>query len=196
VPPTPREAMFVPFTDRVREVMNLAEQEARRLKHEYVGTEHILLGLFKAQPGVGVTVLRNLGTDGWPGRSALRKPRNVRPDDGHERARCIEIGTPIDASSLIAEIPSGASADAERSAPRSGSPRWQLRLLVRPPDCPFRWNRPTAPAFRRGVDESRGRRPAFSRPPCPSAVRGWRGPAAGSRSSRPRSHSTTGRTAR
>jgi ATP-dependent Clp protease ATP-binding subunit ClpC len=62
--------MFVPFTDRVREVMNLAEQEARRLKHEYVGTEHILLGLFKAQPGVGVTVLRNLGAE--PDRVTFR----------------------------------------------------------------------------------------------------------------------------
>jgi ATP-dependent Clp protease ATP-binding subunit ClpC len=57
------EAMFVPFTDRARDVMNLAEQEARRLNHEYVGTEHILLGLFKAQPGVGATVLGNLGVE-------------------------------------------------------------------------------------------------------------------------------------
>jgi hypothetical protein len=42
--------MFVPFTDRVRDALRIAEQEARRLEHEYVGTEHILLGLFKAQP--------------------------------------------------------------------------------------------------------------------------------------------------
>jgi len=55
--------MFVPSTDRACEVMNRAEREARRLNHEYVGTEHILLGLFKAQPGVGVTVLRNLGVE-------------------------------------------------------------------------------------------------------------------------------------
>jgi ATP-dependent Clp protease ATP-binding subunit ClpC len=57
------QSMFVPFTDRVREVLTFAEQEARRLNHEYVGTEHILLGLFKARPGVGVTVLKNLGVD-------------------------------------------------------------------------------------------------------------------------------------
>jgi ATP-dependent Clp protease ATP-binding subunit ClpC len=57
------DAMSLPFTDRVREVMKLAEQEARRLKLKYVGTEHILLGLCKAQPGVGVTVLRNLGAE-------------------------------------------------------------------------------------------------------------------------------------
>jgi ATP-dependent Clp protease ATP-binding subunit ClpC len=55
--------MFVPFTDRVREVLTFAEQEARRLNHEYVGTEHILFGLFKAQPEVGVTVLKNLGIE-------------------------------------------------------------------------------------------------------------------------------------
>jgi ATP-dependent Clp protease ATP-binding subunit ClpC len=62
--------MFVPFTDRVREVMKFAEQEARRLNHEYVGTEHILLGLFKAQPGIGVSALRNLGAE--PDRVTFR----------------------------------------------------------------------------------------------------------------------------
>ncbi len=69
--------MFVPFTDRVREVMSLAEQEARRLKHEYVGAEHILLGLFKAQPGVGVTVLRELGVE--PDRVAFVVESIARP---------------------------------------------------------------------------------------------------------------------
>jgi ATP-dependent Clp protease ATP-binding subunit ClpC len=76
--------MFVPFTDRVREVMNLAEQEARRLKHEYVGTEHILLGLFKAQPGVGVTVLRNLGAE--PDRVTFRVESIVQPGETAEEA--------------------------------------------------------------------------------------------------------------
>jgi ATP-dependent Clp protease ATP-binding subunit ClpC len=76
VPPTPEEAMFLPFTDRVREVMKLAEQETRRLNHEYVGTEHILLGLMKAQPGPGVTVLRNLGVE--PDR-ASKVVENITP---------------------------------------------------------------------------------------------------------------------
>jgi ATP-dependent Clp protease ATP-binding subunit ClpC len=68
--------MFLPFTDRVREVMKLAEQETRRLNHEYVGTEHILLGLMKAQPGPGVTVLRNLGVE--PDR-ASKVVENITP---------------------------------------------------------------------------------------------------------------------
>jgi hypothetical protein len=46
----------------------------------------------------------------WLGRSALRKPRRVRFDDGHEWTCSFERGTLLDANSLIAEMPSGASA--------------------------------------------------------------------------------------
>jgi hypothetical protein len=53
--------------------------------------------------------------DRWLGRSALRKPRNVRFDDGHERTRSFELRTLLDARGLIAEMPSGAAA--RRSAP-------------------------------------------------------------------------------
>ncbi len=55
--------MFGRFTDRARKVMALANQEAQRLNHEYIGTEHILLGLVKEGSGVGATVLKNLGID-------------------------------------------------------------------------------------------------------------------------------------
>lgn len=48
------------FTDRSRKVMNLAHQEARQLNHEYVGTEHVLLGLAKKGSGVAGHVLRVL----------------------------------------------------------------------------------------------------------------------------------------
>jgi len=44
-------------------VMALANQEAQRFNHEYIGTEHILLGLVKEGSGVGATVLKNLGLD-------------------------------------------------------------------------------------------------------------------------------------
>ena len=49
--------MFERFTDRARKVMALANQEAQRFNHEYIGTEHILLGLVKEGSGVGATVL-------------------------------------------------------------------------------------------------------------------------------------------
>ena len=55
--------MFDRFTDRARKVMNLAKSEAQRLNHEYIGTEHILLGLVQEGSGVAANVLRNMGID-------------------------------------------------------------------------------------------------------------------------------------
>jgi len=55
--------MFERFTDRAKKVMSLANQEAQRLKSEYIGTEHVLLGLVKEGSGIGANVLRNLGAD-------------------------------------------------------------------------------------------------------------------------------------
>jgi ATP-dependent Clp protease ATP-binding subunit ClpC len=55
--------MFERFTDRARKVMALANQEAQRFNHEYIGTEHILLGLVKEGSGVGANVLKNLQVD-------------------------------------------------------------------------------------------------------------------------------------
>src|ERR1700710_2022439 len=55
--------MFERFTDRARKVMALAKQEAQRFNHEYIGTEHILLGLVKEGSGVGANVLKNLDVD-------------------------------------------------------------------------------------------------------------------------------------
>ncbi len=55
--------MFERFTDRARKVMALANQEAQRFNHEYIGTEHILLGLVQEGSGVGANVLKNLDVD-------------------------------------------------------------------------------------------------------------------------------------
>ncbi|MFW6010474.1 MAG: ATP-dependent Clp protease ATP-binding subunit, partial [Gemmatimonadota bacterium] len=51
------------FTDRVRKVLAMAREEAIRLQHDYVGTEHILLGLIREGEGVAATVLTNLAAD-------------------------------------------------------------------------------------------------------------------------------------
>ena len=51
------------FTDRVRKVLQIAREEAARLHHEYVGTEHILLGLIREGEGVAAAVLQNLNVD-------------------------------------------------------------------------------------------------------------------------------------
>src|SRR6476659_5302605 len=55
--------MYERFTDRARKVMQLANQEAQRFNHEYIGTEHILLGLVKEGSGVAADVLKNLDVD-------------------------------------------------------------------------------------------------------------------------------------
>ncbi len=51
------------FTDRVKRVMQLAREESARLGHDYIGTEHFLLGIIRDGEGVAVNVLENLGLD-------------------------------------------------------------------------------------------------------------------------------------
>src|SRR5690348_316042 len=51
------------FNERVRKVLAMAREEAARLHHEYVGTEHILLGLIREGEGVAATVLQNLSVE-------------------------------------------------------------------------------------------------------------------------------------
>jgi ATP-dependent Clp protease ATP-binding subunit ClpC len=51
------------FSDRVRKVLQLAREEAARLHHEYVGTEHILLAIIREGEGVAAAVLTNLNVD-------------------------------------------------------------------------------------------------------------------------------------
>src|SRR5438270_3900704 len=52
--------MFERFTERARQVVVLAQEEARTLKHNYIGTEHILLGLLREEEGLAASVLESL----------------------------------------------------------------------------------------------------------------------------------------
>ncbi|MEM1356205.1 MAG: ATP-dependent Clp protease ATP-binding subunit [Planctomycetota bacterium] len=72
--------MFERFTDRARKVMALANQEAQRFNHEYIGTEHILLGLVKEGSGVGANVLKNLNVDLRKVRLEVEKLVKSGPD--------------------------------------------------------------------------------------------------------------------
>jgi prophage maintenance system killer protein len=56
-----RRGMFQRFTDRARQVVFLAQEEARRLNHHYIGTEHLLLGLIHEGEGVAAKALEGLG---------------------------------------------------------------------------------------------------------------------------------------
>src|SRR3990172_7987384 len=55
--------MFEKFTERARKVMNIARAEAQRLNSEFIGTEHILLGIVQEGGGVAAKVLKNLNVD-------------------------------------------------------------------------------------------------------------------------------------
>jgi len=58
-----RENRFDKFTERARKVLSLAQEEAQRFQHSYIGPEHILLGLVREGEGVAAKVLQNLGAD-------------------------------------------------------------------------------------------------------------------------------------
>jgi len=53
--------MFERFTDRARQSVVLAQEEARRLGHTYIGTEHLLMGLLRETDGIAAQALRGLG---------------------------------------------------------------------------------------------------------------------------------------
>jgi len=72
--------MYERFTDRARKVMQLANQEAQRFNHEYVGTEHLLLGLVKEGSGVAANVLKNLDVDLRKIRVEVEKIVQAGPD--------------------------------------------------------------------------------------------------------------------
>jgi ATP-dependent Clp protease ATP-binding subunit ClpA len=85
------KAMYERFTDRARKVMQLANQEAKRLNHACIGPEHILLGLVSEGSGVAANVLKNMGIDlqkirqeveknGQSGSAAVTKGRLPRTD--------------------------------------------------------------------------------------------------------------------
>ncbi len=72
--------MFERFTDRARKVMALADQEAQRFNHKYIGTEHVLLGILKEGQGIGATALKNLNIDLLKARTEVEKRIKQGPD--------------------------------------------------------------------------------------------------------------------
>jgi ATP-dependent Clp protease ATP-binding subunit ClpC len=74
--------MLERLTERAKKVLALANQEAQRFNHEYVGTEHYLLGLVKEGTGVGANVLKNLGLDLHRVRLEVEKVVKPGPEMG------------------------------------------------------------------------------------------------------------------
>jgi ATP-dependent Clp protease ATP-binding subunit ClpC len=78
--------MFERFTDRARRVVVLAQEEARLLNHNYVGTEHILLGLIHESQGVAAKALESLGISLEAVRAQVEeiiRPGPERPHRAH-----------------------------------------------------------------------------------------------------------------
>src|ERR1700733_12738220 len=71
--------MYERFTDRARKMMALANQEAWRLGHQQIATEHILLGLVKEGSGVGANVIKSFNVDLRRVRSEVEKQIERRP---------------------------------------------------------------------------------------------------------------------
>ena len=71
--PDQKQVGNIPYTPRVKKVLNLAAKEAKALNHTYVGTEHILLGLLREGEGVAARVLKNLDVDIEQARQEILK---------------------------------------------------------------------------------------------------------------------------
>ena len=71
--PDQKQVGNIPYTPRVKKVLNLASKEAKALNHTYVGTEHILLGLLREGEGVAARVLKNLDVDIEQARQEILK---------------------------------------------------------------------------------------------------------------------------
>lgn len=93
-------AVEIPFTPRAKRVLELSWDEARQLGHNYIGTEHLLLGLIREGEGVAARVLENLGVD-------LNKIRsNVVKMLGESKPQTVSSGGGPSTSSSKAKTPS------------------------------------------------------------------------------------------
>ena len=71
------------FTPRAKHVLALAQKESERLNHDYVGTEHLLLGLISLGEGVAVSVLRSMDSTSTP--CVLKLNASSEPEDRPNR---------------------------------------------------------------------------------------------------------------
>jgi ATP-dependent Clp protease ATP-binding subunit ClpC len=90
--------MFERFTDQSRRAVVLAQEEARLLDHNYIGTEHLLAGLAREKRGAGARALTSAGItlDAVRGRIETRSGRGQRPQSGHipftpRAKKCLEL---------------------------------------------------------------------------------------------------------
>lgn len=88
--------MFERFTRSARHAVRLAQEEARALGHDYLGTEHLLLGLIAEGTGVAARILTQLGIDPETTRSRLVEIIGRGPPTKPDREALRSIGIDID----------------------------------------------------------------------------------------------------
>src|SRR5205085_402600 len=76
---------FDKFSERARRVLTLAQEEARRLNHGYIGTEHLLLGLVREGEGIAAGVLESLGVNLERVRAETTRVLQANQPQGAER---------------------------------------------------------------------------------------------------------------
>jgi ATP-dependent Clp protease ATP-binding subunit ClpC len=115
--------MFERFTDRARRVVVLAQEEARMLNHNYIGTEHILLGLIHEGEGVAAKALESLGIS----LEAVRQQVEEIIGQGQQAPSGHIPFTPHGSSATITSAPStscSASSARARASPRRCWSSW------------------------------------------------------------------------
>ena len=78
--PLPTDERAGTFTPRAQQLLMLAREEANHLHHNFIGTEHLLLGLIASGQGIAVNVLRRLGVDIEAVRAEVKKMAAASPD--------------------------------------------------------------------------------------------------------------------
>jgi ATP-dependent Clp protease ATP-binding subunit ClpC len=84
----------IPYTPRTKKVIELSMDEARKLGHSYVGTEHILLGLIREGEGVAARVLNNLGVSLNKARQQVLQLLGSNETGGHQSNSAVSANTP------------------------------------------------------------------------------------------------------
>ncbi len=137
-----------PFTPRAKKVLELSLREALQLGHNYIGTEHLVLGLVREGNGVAAQVLRSLGADlparppaGDPAPLRLPEPRDRRADRRGGTALPELLGPARGASAARFAAAPGRRVPCpptrrDRSIRRRGRPQRRASRMPRPPGVP------------------------------------------------------------
>jgi ATP-dependent Clp protease ATP-binding subunit ClpC len=123
----------IPFTPRTKKVLELSLREALSLGHNYIGTEHILLGIVRENEGVAARILLDFGADAetvrnevirmlsGPGRTSMETASAVSESSGR-----FELGPPLE----LSEWPRAAGSLSMFTPRRRASSRWDSASLV------------------------------------------------------------------